>query len=126
MGAHLSHNPLIEVLGLRLGDCGLQRSIDEALDGRDLVLLGQHGNVVLEGVGDPEALVADIGDTLVIEPVILLGQGLVEAVIEVFVVGEDNVTANIVQLSIDSLALVTWFLSDAQAKRWENLRSPQG
>lgn len=104
MGTHLSHNPLVEVLGLRLGDCGLEGSIDEAIHACNLVLLGQHGDVVLEGVGDPEALVADVGDSLVVEPVVLLGQGLIEAVIEVLVVGEDNVTANIVQLSIASLA----------------------
>ena len=34
-----------------------------------------------------------------LEPVILLREGLVEAVVEVLVVGEDDVTADIVQLS---------------------------
>lgn len=111
MATHLSHNPLVEVLGLRLGDCGLQRSIDEALDGRNLVLLGQHRNIVLEWVRDPEALVTDVRDALVVEPVILLGQSLVEAVIKVFVVGEDNVTADIVQLSF---ALLAWVLFSNQ------------
>lgn len=100
VGTHLAHNPLVKVLWLCLGDCGLQGSIDEAIHACYLVLLGQHGDVVLEGVRDPEALVADVRDTLVVEPVVLLGQSLVETVIEVLVVGEDNVTADIVQLSL--------------------------
>jgi hypothetical protein len=34
----------------------------------------------------------------VVVPVVLLGEGLVDAVIEVFVVGEDNVAADVVEL----------------------------
>lgn len=96
--AHLSHDPLVKVLGLRLCDGALHSSVNETVNGSDLVLLWQHGDVVLEGVWDPEALVADVGDALVIEPVILLGEGLLDAVIEVLVVGEDNVAAHVVQL----------------------------
>ena len=96
--AHHAHNPLIEVLGLGVGDTALQRSVDEAIHTLDLVLLGQHGDVVLEGVGDPEAIVANVGDTLVGEPVILLGQSLVDAVVEVLVVGEDDMATNVVEL----------------------------
>lgn len=33
-----------------------------------------------------------------VEPVILLGEGLLDAVIEVLVVGEDNVAAHVIQL----------------------------
>jgi hypothetical protein len=43
-------------------------------------------------------LAADVGDALVGEPVGLVGQGLVDAVVEVLVVGEDNVAADIVEL----------------------------
>lgn len=76
----------------------LESSVDHAVQASDLVLLGQHGDVVLEGVGDPKALVADVGDTLVLVPVILLGESLVDAVVEVLVVGEDDVATNIVEL----------------------------
>lgn len=72
--------------------------INEALNCCNLVLLWQHGDVVLEGVGDPKTLVADVGNTLVVEPVILLRESLVKAVIEVLVVGENDVAADIVQL----------------------------
>lgn len=98
MFTHLAHNPLVEVLGLRLGDGMVGGGINETLNCCDLVLLGQHGDIVLEGVGDPKTLVADVGDTLVVEPVVLLGKSLVKAVIEVLVVGENNVAADIIQL----------------------------
>lgn len=100
VGTHLAHNPLVKVLGLGLGECGLEGSIDQAIHACNLILLGQHRDVVLERVGDPETLVADVRDTLVVEPVVLLGQSLVETIIKVLVVGEDNVTADIVQLSL--------------------------
>jgi hypothetical protein len=96
--AGVADDPLVKVLGLRVGDAALEGGIDEAIHAGNLVLLGQHGNVVLEGVGDPEALVADVGDALVGVPVVLLGESLVDAVIEVLVVGEDDVTTDIVQL----------------------------
>jgi hypothetical protein len=67
-----------------------------------LVLLGQHGDIVLVRVGDPEVLVANIRDALVREPVVLVWKGLVNAVVEVFVVGEDNVATDIVELHIVS------------------------
>lgn len=80
----------------------LKSSVDHALQTSDLVLLGEHGDVVLEGVGNPEALVADVGDSLVDEPVVVLGESLVQAVVEVLVVGEDDMTANVVQLKKSS------------------------
>jgi hypothetical protein len=70
-----------------------------------LVVLGQHGDIILEGVWHPETLVSDIGDALVGVPVVLFGQGLVDAVIKVLVVGEDDVTADIVELNGIILAL---------------------
>ena len=93
-----TQDPLIEVLGLSVGNANLQGSVDEVGETTSLILLGQHGNVVLEGVGNPEALVTNVGDTLVGEPVILLGKSLVDAVVEVLVVREDDVTTNIVEL----------------------------
>ena len=96
---HHADNPLIEVLGLGVGDTGLKGGIDHAVNALHLLLLGKHGNVVLEGVGNPLLLAADVGDTLVGEPVLILGEGLVDAVVEVLVVGEDNVATDIVQLS---------------------------
>lgn len=96
-----SQDPLIEVAGLGVGDTALKGSVNEAVNALDLVLLGEHGDVVLERVGDPEALVADIGNALVGVPVILLGESLINAVVEVLVVGEDDVTANIVELHME-------------------------
>lgn len=95
---HHADDPLIEILGLGVGDAGLESSINHAVNALHLLLLGQHGDVVLEGVGNPLLLAANVGDTLVGVPILLLREGLVDAVIEVLVVGEDNVTADIVQL----------------------------
>jgi hypothetical protein len=99
---HHAHNPLVEVLGLGVGDTALESRVDDTLDTVDLVLLGKHGDVVLEGVRDPEALVANVGDSLVSVPVIVLGESLVDTVVEVLVVGEDNVATDIVQLEESS------------------------
>lgn len=74
--------------------------INHAVNALDLVLLGKHRDVVLEGVGNPEALATDVGNTLVLVPVLIIGESLVDAVIEVFVVGEDNVTTDIVKLQL--------------------------
>jgi hypothetical protein len=43
-------------------------------------------------------LAANVGDTLVGEPILILGESLVDAVVEVLVVGKDNVTTDIVEL----------------------------
>lgn len=95
---HHADNPLIEVLGLGVGDTVLQGSVDHAINALDLLLLGKHGDVVLEGVGNPLTLAADVGDTLVAVPVIVVGKSLVDTVIEVLVVREDDVTTDIVKL----------------------------
>jgi hypothetical protein len=47
-------------------------------------------------------LATDIGDTLVSVPVIILGESLIDAVVEVLVVGEDDVTTDVVELSFIS------------------------
>jgi hypothetical protein len=93
-----AQNPLVKVLWLGVCDTALESRVDQTVHALDLVLLGQHRDVVLERVGHPEALVAHVRDTLVRVPVILLGQGLVNAVVEVLVVGEDDVAADIVEL----------------------------
>ena len=92
------HDPLVKVLGLGVGDTVLESGIDQPVYALDLVVLGKHGDVVLERVGDPKALVAHVGDALVGVPVILAGQCLVDAVVEVLVVREDDVTADVVEL----------------------------
>jgi hypothetical protein len=97
-GTHHADNPLIEVLGLGVGNTGLKGSINHAVNALDLLSLGQHGDVVLEGVGNPLLLAANVGDTLVGVPILIPGKGLVDAVVEVLIVGEDNVTTDIVQL----------------------------
>jgi hypothetical protein len=43
-------------------------------------------------------LAADVGHTLVGEPVVVVGEGLVDAVVEVFVVGEDDMATDVVEL----------------------------
>jgi hypothetical protein len=44
------------------------------------------------------ALAADVRHTLVGEPVVVVGKGLVDAVVEVLVVGEDDMATDIVEL----------------------------
>ena len=83
----------------------LQRSVDEAINALDLILLGHHRDVVLDGVGNPVALVAGVRDALVVIPVILVWQGLVQAVVEVLVVGEDDMATNIVELNCRRLVV---------------------
>jgi hypothetical protein len=96
--AHLSHDPLVEVLGLGVCHAGLQRGVNQAVHALGLVVLAQHGQVVLEGVGDPLALAAHVGDALVGEPVVVAREGLVDAVVEVLVVGEDDMATDVVEL----------------------------
>jgi hypothetical protein len=43
-------------------------------------------------------LAADVGDALVGVPVLVAGQGLVDAVVKVLVVGEDDMAADVVEL----------------------------
>jgi hypothetical protein len=97
-GTHHANNPLVKGLRLGVGDTSLKSGVNHAIDALDLLLLGKHGNVVLERIGDPLALAANVGDTLVSVPIILLGKRLVNAVVEILVVGEDDVTTDIVKL----------------------------
>lgn len=96
----ISDVPLIKVARLirRSPPTGFKSSIDQTTKTSGLLFLRKDRNVVLEGVWDPEALVANIRDALVFVPVVRVGQGLVEAVVKVLVVGEDDVSTNIEQL----------------------------
>jgi hypothetical protein len=47
------------------------------------------------------ALAADVGDALMCEPVIVVGERLVNAVVEVLVVGEDDMATDVVELQQD-------------------------
>ena len=76
----------------------LHRGIDHRVDAHGLVLLGYHRDVVLERVGNPLALVSNVGDALMAVPVVLLGEGFVEAVIEVLVVREDDMAPDVPEL----------------------------
>lgn len=113
---HLAHNPLVEVLGLGVCHASLECGVNQAVDTLGLVVLVQDGQVVLEWVGDPVALAADIGHTLVGEPVVIVGEGLVDAVVEVLVVGEDDMATNVVELGRCQTGSVNW--------RWGYSRSP--
>lgn len=96
---HLTQNPLVKVGGFGVGDTRFQSSINHALNAANLFMLGKHGDIVLERIRNPLALATNVGDTLVSVPVVRLGKSFINAVIKVFVVREDNVTANVVQLS---------------------------
>jgi hypothetical protein len=50
-----------------------------------LLLLRKHGNIVLEGVRDPKTLVVDIGDALMLVPVVWLGESLLDNIVKVLV-----------------------------------------
>ena len=96
---HHSHNPLVEVLGLVNGGAAQESCIDHAVNALDLLGLGQPGDVVLEGVWNPDILHTYVRNTLVGVPIILLREGLVDAVVEVLVVGEDDMATNVVELA---------------------------
>jgi hypothetical protein len=63
-----------------------------------LLFLGQHGDVVLERIWNPQTLASDVGDALVGIPVVFFGKGFIDAVVEVLVVGEDDMATDIVEL----------------------------
>lgn len=78
-------NPFVEVFWLGVGDAALQCRINHTIQALDLIFFGKHGDVVLERIWDPEALVANVGYALVSVPVCLIWKGLIEAVVEVLV-----------------------------------------
>ena len=95
----------------------LQSSIDHAVDTLDLVLLRQDRDIVLERVWHPELLAAHIRNTLVSIPIFGLGQCFVDAVVEVLVVGEDNMATNVVKLRGNGLdsSRRNWRLADSRS-----------
>ena len=128
-GAHGANDPLVEGGGLGVGDTGLQGSINHAVNAFYLLLFGKHGDVVLERVGYPSVLAADVRDALVGVPVIRLGKGLVDAVVEVLVVREDNVAADIVQLRAQitsSQRIGTFAFAARKGETYESFRSDVG
>lgn len=69
--SNVANIPLIKVAGLVCGSthASLEGSIDKTVETLDLLIFGQQGNVVLERIGDPAVLVANVRDTLVFVPV---------------------------------------------------------
>lgn len=87
--------PLIKVIGFicRNTSTSIQGRINQTADRFDLILLIKHGNVVLERIGHPAVLVVRVGNTLVFIPVLVSGEGFLEAVVEIFVMGEDDMAS---------------------------------
>lgn len=104
--SHISNVPFVKILGLVrwVTGTGIQRCVDQALQAFCLLFFGQNGDIVLERIRYPLALVADVRDPLVRVPVGGLWQGLVDAVVEILVVREDDVTSNIEQLSVPTMS----------------------
>lgn len=98
--SHISDVPFIKVLGLVRGVAatGFQCGVNQAIQAFRLLLLGQYGDVVLERIGNPLALITDVRDALVRVPVGGIGQSFIETVVEVLVVREDDMPTNIEQL----------------------------
>jgi hypothetical protein len=94
----LANDPFVKVLWFGIGDAAFQRGVNHAIHAIDLVLGRQHGDVVLEGVWHPEVLAADIADALVGVPILVIWERFIDAIVEVLVVGEDDMTANVVEL----------------------------
>ncbi len=92
---HHTHDPLVERSRGILGASTLLGSVDHALDALDLFLDGEDGDVVLVRVRDPDVLGANVRDTLVLVPVLLVGEGLCDHVVKVLVVREDDVSSDI-------------------------------
>ena len=91
-------NPIVKIGGFGVGYAMLKCGVNHAVQTLNLVFLGKHRNVVLEGIRDPKALVAYVGDALVFVPVFLSGKRLVYAIIEVLVMGENDMAANVIKL----------------------------
>ena len=114
----VANNPLVEVFGLCVCDPSFQGSIDQTVHALDLLFFGKHRDVVLEGIGDPEAFASYVGDSLVGEPIVVFGEGLVNAVVEVFVVGEDDMAADVVELVLQCypVFLLNWLVRELLTK----------
>lgn len=98
--ADVAQDPFVKVLGLvgRRSDARFKGRVEQILHASGLLFFGQKRNVVLERVGNPLVLESHVGDALMLEPVICLGESLVQNVVKVAIVREDDVAANIVEL----------------------------
>lgn len=98
----IAYDPFIEVLGLVCGrsHTSFESRIQKSIHALGFLFLGEERNVVLERVRNPLVLVSHVRDALVLEPVVWLGQSLLNNVVKVFVVREDDVAANIVKLTL--------------------------
>jgi hypothetical protein len=94
--SHHPDNPLIEILWLGIRNSKFQCRINHSVHTLDLVFFRQHRNVVLERIWNPEILASYVGYPLMCVPVFVFRKGFIDAVVEVFVVREDNVAADIV------------------------------
>lgn len=84
----IANIPLVKVARLvgRRAHAGLESRINHALHAIYFFIRVEHGNVVLERVGHPLPAEAHVGHALVLEPVCLFGEGLVQDVVKVLVV----------------------------------------
>lgn len=103
---HRAQDPLVK-RGRLLGRVGLEGGVDQSVEALELVGFLEDGDVVLERVWDPSSLEADVRDALVGVPVVLCGECLVDAVVEVLVVGEDDVSADVEELEV-SVSRCIW------------------
>jgi hypothetical protein len=76
----------------------LNGCVDEIAEATGLFFLGQNCDVILERIWNPKTLITDIRDALMLVPIVWLWKSLVDNIVEVLVVGEDDVTANIEEL----------------------------
>lgn len=96
--SHHSDNPFIESCRWSIWNTCLHGRVNHACNTFDLILLRQHGDVILKRIRDPKILAADIRYTLVDVPVILHWQSFINAIIEIFIMREYNMTAHIIEL----------------------------
>lgn len=96
--SHVPNNPFVKILRLCVCNSCFKGGINDSIDAQDLVVLRQHRDVVLEWIGYPVAFISHIRNALMCIPIILFWQCLVNAVIEVFVVGEDDMPSDVVEL----------------------------
>jgi hypothetical protein len=83
-----------------------------------LIFLRQPSYVVLKRVFHPPILAAHIRDAPVSEPIIFIGKSFVQAIVEIFVVGKDDMSTNVKKL-------LTWSVRTTAAMEKRNSQSPQ-
>lgn len=81
----------------------MKSGLEQTLHALGLFLSREDSDVVLEWVRDPSIVKTNVGNTLVLVPVILLGKSLENNIIKVLVVREDDMSAYIVELEAESV-----------------------